>query len=188
MEIAGFILALVAFGLSLINAYKTWWEKAKLEAIPASSIELTTGMDRERRTSAIRLSCNFVNPTGRLATLQHLELEVRALGGPRMGFVWKQFASWQGSGEKVDVIPVVVGAHDSEFLSVVFKPVEGPGDVWASGRYSVTLKGWMNLWDRRAKPNVISRPYHLTVSREEIEKNQFITFTLGFEEWSPPVA
>lgn len=197
MEIASFVLAVLALGLSLVNAYKTWWEEAKLEILPAAHAELNS-VDQNGRFSRVRVACNFVNPTGRLATLQHLELVVHAVHGPRMDFVWDEFWSRAEDSRALksagDAVPIVVGRYDSAFHTISFTPVAGEGDKWPQGRYYMVFRGWMNVPDRKGDPNVTSRHCYFTITALEIAKLEEVVpggeywDPVEFEEWLPPRA
>jgi hypothetical protein len=193
MAIAGFVLAILAFLLSVFNAYKTWLEKAKLEVLPAPTAELLSE-HQDQRVNAVRVSCNFVNPTGRLATLHYLELEIRALHGPRMDYLWKEF--WGAPEPPVlkrigDAAPIVVGRYDSVFQTVVFRPIADAADKWPDGRYSMTLRGWVNRSDRWGEPNAVSRGHNFTMTfKENARLSELVGWpnwvSVAFTEWLPP--
>lgn len=69
---ASVVIAVLALVPSAFNAYTTWLEKARLEALPSAATELSSDRDQPGGWRTLRVQ--FREPTGKLVTLHHVEL------------------------------------------------------------------------------------------------------------------
>jgi hypothetical protein len=142
----------------------------------------------------LHLRCNFVNLAVKMGTVEHLEAVVRGPHGFSARFRWNLFYKYAEGGQEVqkvaDVYPLAVAGRDSHLEFIEFDVVETPDGAspnWVTGRYTLTVEGWVNKRNRREKFNLRTvLHFSLPEGAEKIAKATFVqSHFLAFpvEEW-----
>jgi hypothetical protein len=143
MNIANFIIALIAFGLSSWMFIKDYLLSAKVKLYTGDSFQIVSGSRNK-----IQLNLNFTNPRNKLSVINHLEADLKSPNGNIYHYTWNVFY-------KIDYVNSAITAIPTQFpssLSVlakssVFQGVEFISDdhfSWTEGVYEFKIIGCYN--------------------------------------------
>lgn len=163
------IVALLALVLSFFGYYLNYLSGSKIEMSVGDKIGLIKSVGSGPQK--VHLNCNFINNSSRNGVIDKLILEIKAPNQNSYLLDWDEFYQYVGNeGVKAEALsfPIAVNAKNSEFKGIQFKmvlhsKVQDTHNVyfdqfdWIKGKYTLTLKGWVNKNNINEKPNTVKK-------------------------------
>ncbi len=188
------IVAIVAFATGGYTFYKSFLERADIAAFPGDGITLVISHGGDCRKFQLR--ANLVNRSVKMGTLNRLEAEITTPTDIKHAYQWRLFFEYSSEGQQAVATnsphAVAVAGRGNELLFTEFEAA--PGSVtpkWPAGRYTVKLKGWVNLENRQQEPN-LNREFHFNIdentAKHLAEADPLVAelVNLPIEEWALP--
>ncbi len=195
------IVSVIAIFTGVYTFFWPFIEKPKLKIFTGDRMNLVISNSSKTLTENIfaitkfHIGCNLVNPTNKVAVLHHLEAEVVNNQGVSFVYTWNiffQYFTENGTYQKAnDVHPISVNPHSNTMVFIEFKAIypENSFQSW-SERYAIQLKGWVNLENRKEKPNLISPVFHIDLASQNTNNWQLgkpgtpNVYPVKVEEWT----